>query len=129
MENNTITFYVMQAAQKGIYYYNLQKYLHLFSIKSPAQVLQDSETSSVRSTEGWWHFCRCRSPARRGGGRREGARCSENSNCRKKGDLSSISETLEPLLQIPRHKTDGTATKLEPGLLALPLGLTPIIHL
>lgn len=53
----------------------------------------------------------------------------ENPKCRKKGVLSWISETLDSLLQIPRHKTDGTATKLEPGLLALPLGLTPIIHL
>lgn len=43
--------------------------------------------------------------------------------------MSRASEAVELLLQIPRHKTDGSATKLEPGLLALPLGLTPIIHL
>lgn len=46
MENNTITFKAMRAAQNCIYYYNLRKYL--FSIKSRAKVRQD-----LRNT---WHF-------------------------------------------------------------------------
>lgn len=114
--------------QRTVFTIPTYKNISVLWIKSRAEVLQDLRKMKYLKQGGGGGISGGDLPAGTEGGQ-DAVRDRKFKLPQTGGVWSRISGAEKSLLQIPRHKTDGSATKLEPGLLALPLGLTPIIHL